>query len=292
MNSIDTGALAVAYDADGPDDAPPVLLLHGWPDDNSTWRGVAPVLAAAGLRVIAPNWRGCGATRFRDAAARRTGDSAVLALDAIALMDALGHERFAVAGHDWGSNVAEALAVGWPARVTRLAMLSSPPRLGGMSTSPFWHAQLQWYHWFMATRRGADAVRQDPVGFARVMWENWSPPGWFDEPTFARVARSFDHPDWAEVTLHSYRARWGEAAPDPDGAWLADRVAATPTLALPAIYVAGAADGVNPPATADAVPAKFTGPFELVRLPGIGHFPQREAPAELGALLATFFTGA
>ncbi len=292
MNSIDAGVLSIAYDEYGPSGAPAVLLLHGWPDDPSTWRDVGAELVRAGLRAIAPAWRGVGATRFRDAGSPRTGNSAVLALDAIALMDVLGIERFAVAGHDWGSNVAEALAVGWPERVARIAMLSSPPRLGGMRTPPFWHAQLQWYHWFMATKRGADAVRADPTGFARTMWENWSPPGWFTDATFADVATSFANPDWVDVTLHSYRSRWGEAEPDPSSAWLQEKVASTQTLPLPAIYIAGDADGVNPPATADNVPAKFTGPFELVRLAGVGHFPQREAQAQVASILAAFFSGA
>ncbi len=293
MNSSDAGPLTVAYDEYGAADALVVFLLHGWPDDPSTWSAVGPALArAAGVRVVAPAWRGVGATRFRDDAAPRTGNSAVLATDVVALADALGIEHFAVAGHDWGSNVAGSLAVGWPARVERIALLASPPMIGGMPRPPFWHAQRQWYHWFMATQRGADAVRTDPTGFAHVMWENWAPTGWFDEATFAGVARSFANPDWVDVTLHSYRARWGEAAPDPASAWLHERVAATKTLSLPAIYIAGDADGVNPPATADSVPEKFTGPFELIRLPGIGHFPQREAPEKVASIFATFFTGA
>lgn len=70
-------------------------------------------------------------------------------------MDALGIERFFVVGHDWGSNVAEGLAVGWPERVTRIAMLSTPSRLGGLATPPFDIARLYWYHWFQAAKCGA-----------------------------------------------------------------------------------------------------------------------------------------
>ena len=288
MNGVQAGPLEVGYEAWGPEDAPVVLLLHGWPDDPSTWAEVGPAIAAANRRVLAPAWRGVGPTRFLDPATPRTGDSARLALDTIALADALGLERFAAVGHDWGSAVAEALAVGWPGRVERLALLSSPPRLGGLPTPPFDQARNQWYHWFLATERGADAVRVDPRGFARIMWETWSPAGWFDEPTFEAVARSLASPDWAEVTLHSYRARWGEAEPDPAGAALTEKVAATKTLSLPAIYLAGDEDGVNPPSTAAGVPAKFTGPFALTRIPGVGHFPQREAPDAVAAILRAF----
>ena len=78
-------------------------------------------------------------------------------------------------------------------------MLSSPPRLGGLAIPPFWHARLQWYHWFQATERGAQAVREDGKGFARIMWETWSPKGWFEGDTFDPVAVTFENPDWVDI---------------------------------------------------------------------------------------------
>ena len=196
-----------------------------------------------------------------------------------------------VAGHDWGSNTAEALAVGWPKRVVRMAMLSTPPRLGGMPTPSFEQAQRQWYHWFQATGRGAEAVRADPKGFAHIMWVNWSPEGWFDEAEFAETAKAFENPDWVDVTLHSYRARWDEAKPDPRSRRLEAKVKATKTLALPTLYISGKVDGVNPPVTAKTVPEKFSGPFKHVQLPGVGHFPAREAPDVVAEHLIEHFTG-
>lgn len=291
MATVTTPDLHIAYDQHGPDNAPVVLLLHGWPDHSSTWDGVAPALAAAGRRVIVPTLRGFGETRFTSPDAPRTGDSSILAMDAIAMMDALGIARFAVTGHDWGSNIAEALAVGWPDRVERMALISTPPRLGGMPTPGFRQAARYWYHWFMATKRGADAVRADPHGFAHIMWENWAPAGWFDEATFNEVARAFDNPDWIDVTLHSYRARWENATPDPRSEWLATKIRATKTLSLPTLYIQGEADGVSPPNTQETIPPKFTGPFEFVWLPGVGHFPQREAPEKVAGLLVPFFAG-
>ena len=291
MPIIAAGDLLTDYAEHGATNEKVVLLLHGWPDDASTWDGVAPVLAAAGYRVVVPTLRGFGGTRFAGAAAPRTGNSGMLAIDAVALLDVLGIERCAVIGHDWGANIAEAMAVGWPDRVERLAMLSTPPRLGGMPTPPFWHAQLQWYHWFMATERGAQAVRDDRRGFARRHWENWAPSGWFEEATFEQVAAAWDNPDWVEVTLHSYRSRWDVAAPDPRSEWLEAKVRATKTLSLPAIYFQGELDGVNPPEASKQVPAKFTGPFDHVLVPGVGHFPQREAPTLVADRLVTFLRG-
>lgn len=286
-----TDTLDIVYRDQGPRDGKVVVLLHGWPDDASTWEYVTGRLNAAGLRTIVPTLRGFGATRFLDDAMPRTGNSAIHAMDVVALLDGLQIDRFMVAGHDWGSNIAEALAVGWPERVERLAMLSTPPRLGGMATPPFEQTQRQWYHWFMATARGAEAVRADRRGFAHLHWVNWSPPGWFDEATFARVARSFDNPDWVDVTLHSYRSRWDEAAPDPGSAWLEEKVKAAQTLSLPTLYLHGDADGVNPPSTAEDVPSKFAGPFAAVTLASVGHFPQRENPEAVVRHLLTLFTG-
>lgn len=291
MPEITVGDLIVSYADHGDPHAQPVLLIHGWPDDASTWDDVVPQLNAAGLRTIVPMLRGFGDTRFADDAAPRTGNSAILAMDMIGLMDALGVERFMVAGHDWGSNTAEALAVGWPDRVERLAMLATPSRLGGMPTPPFEQAQRQWYHWFMATARGAQSVRDDHKGFARIHWVNWSPPGWFDEATFERVAKSFENRDWVDVTLHSYRARWDEAEPDPRSQWLEDKVKATRTLSLPTLYFQGAVDGVNPPSASKDVPTKFTGPFAFVEMSGVGHFIQRENPGAVARHLIQLFTG-
>ena len=286
-----THDLDIAYQASGPEDGKPVLLIHGWPDDASTWDGVASALSDAGFRTIVPTLRGFGETRFIGDDTRRTGNSAILAMDMIELMDALGIERFMVAGHDWGSNTAEALAVGWPDRIERMVMLSTPPRLGGMPTPPFWHAQRQWYHWFMATGRGAKAIEDDRRGFAHLHWVNWAPEGWFDEATFDRVARSWDNPDWVAVTLHSYRARWGEAEPDARSVWLEDKVKATKTLSLSTIFIQGEDDGVNPPKVSEKVAEKFTGPFERLCLADVGHFPQREAPDRVIEILTDFFAG-
>ena len=291
MPKIQTKLLDIAYKDDGPQSAQVVLLLHGWPDDFTTWDAIIPTLNAAGLRTIAPSTRGFGETRFISPGSLRTGNTARLALDAIEMMDALGFEKFSIAGHDWGANMAEALAVGWPGRVERIAMLSTPPRLGGMPTSPFWHARLQWYHWFQATERGAQAVREDGKGFARIMWETWSPEGWFNEGIFDKVAISFENPDWLDVTLHSYRARWDEAEPDPTSKWLDDKIKATKTLALPTLYFQGELDGVNPPKVSQRVAEKFTGEFERVILPGVGHFPTREAPVDVATRLEKFFSG-
>ena len=135
-------------------------------------------------------------------------------------------------------------------------------------------------------------MRADPKGFARSMWRNWSPEGWFDEAQFARAAEAWDNPDWVDVTLHSYRARWDEAEPDPRSRDLEAAVKATASLPLPTLYLHGALDGVNPPSTAVGVAERFSGPFECVQLDGVGHFPTREAPDTVAEHLIRHFSNA
>ena len=291
MPTVQMTDLVLHFEQTNPQADQAVLLIHGWPDDASTWDGIVPALADIGYRVIVPTLRGFGESRFLDKTAPRTANPAVHAHDMIALLDALSVGTVSVVGHDWGSNIAEALAVGWPDRVERMALLATPPRLGGMPTPPFEQAQLYWYHWFMATDRGAQAVRADPHGFAHIHWQNWAPAGWFDESTFRKVAKSFDNPDWVDITLHSYRSRWENAAPDPRSEWLETQIKATSKLSLPTLFIKGDVDGVTTQDSFAKVPAKFSGPFEMVGLPGVGHFPQREAPGAVADLLAAFLAG-
>jgi pimeloyl-ACP methyl ester carboxylesterase len=290
MGMVRTKYLNVEVSASGAENDQPVLLLHGWPDDASTWDQVAPKLNDAGLRTIAPMHRGFGRTRFTAKSTRRTGNVGILALDAIDLMDTLKIDKFFVAGHDWGANIAETLAVGWPKRVSKIAMLSTPSRLGGLKTPPFNIARLYWYHWFQTTKRGADAVAKDHDGFARIMWETWSPPGWFDEEKFQKVAASFNGKDWEKITLHSYRSRWGEASIDPRSAKIEAKIKSTKKLKTPTMFFHGAEDGVTPPHMTENMTEKFVGPFERIVLDGVGHFPTREAPDRVAAGLIRHFS--
>lgn len=291
MPHVRTQDLDITFFETGAQHGKPVLLLHGWPDDATTWNGVAERLKDRNLRFVIPYLRGFGPTTFRSDSALRTANGGILAMDAIALMDGLGIERFSVVGHDWGSHIAECLAIGWPDRVERIAQLSSTPRMGGLRTPPFRQSQLYWYQWFMATKRGAEAIAKDPKGFARIQWENWAPHGWFDEATFGAVAKSFENLDWVAITLHSYRARWEEAEPDPRSLWLEKRVKETESLSLPAIFIQGKEDGVTPAVMSEAVHQKFSGPFQRILLQNVGHFPQREDPETVARELVVFLEG-
>src|SRR6476659_10106301 len=124
IKQIDAGVLNVGYAEAGPANGPPVLLLHGWPYDIHAFEEVAPILAAKGYRVIIPHLRGYGTTRFLSDATMRNGEQAALAVDAIALMDALKIRRAIVGGFDWGSRTAGIMAALWPERVKGLVAVS------------------------------------------------------------------------------------------------------------------------------------------------------------------------
>lgn len=217
MSSIRTRLLEIVYESHGSQDAPTVLLLHGWPDAVCGWAPVEQRLNAAGFRTIVPSLRGSKPTRFFSSDTPRTGSSVALAQDAIDLADGLHLNRFSVVGHDWGARTAYTMAALFPDRLTSIAALSLAYQPGGNFKVPgFEQSRRYWYQWFQCMDRGVEAIRQDPVGFARIQWDTWSPPGWFDESDFHRASQNFSHPDWLAVTLNCYRSRWLPGEPrDP-----------------------------------------------------------------------------
>jgi pimeloyl-ACP methyl ester carboxylesterase len=210
--------------------------------------------------------------------------------DALDFAGALGLDRFAVVGHDWGARVAYFLSAVTPQRIVRCAAISVGWEPGGLATPSFEQSKAFWYQWFMTTERGAAAVRARGREFARFQWETWSPPGWFDDATFDAVATSFENPDWAEVTLHSYRVRWQEAEPDPNYAELEGAYAAARSISVPTLMLQGGDDRCVLATGSAGKEANFSGGYSRHVLDGVGHFPTREAPHAVGAFLSDFFT--
>src|SRR6266850_8052012 len=124
LKQIDAGVLNVGYAEAGPSDGPGVILLHGWPYDIHSFVDVAPLLASAGYRVIVPYLRGHGTTRFLSSGTFRNGQQSVVALDIIALMDALKIEKAILAGYDWGARTACIIAALWPERCKAMVSVS------------------------------------------------------------------------------------------------------------------------------------------------------------------------
>ena len=288
---VSTPLLEVAYETGGPEHGPPVLLLHGWPDDVRTYDDVRPTLHAAGFRTFVPWLRGFGPTRFLSPSTPRSGQISAMAQDALDFADALRIDRFRIVGHDWGARIAYFLASLVPARVERMVTISLGWDPGPLMTPSLSQARNFWYQWFMATERGAEIVRTDGTAFARFQWTTWSPPGWFDEPDFAVTARSFQNPDWPAITLHSYRVRWGAAEPDPQYAEIERRQREIRTIDVPTLLIHGTDDRCVDASTSEGKERNFTAGYERRVIPGVGHFPARESPATVAEWTVEFLRG-
>src|SRR5258708_3346498 len=208
LKQIDAGLLNVGYAEAGPADGPAVILLHGWPYDIYSFVDVAPLLASAGFRVIVPYLRGYGTTRFLANDIFRNGQPSALAVDLIALMDALKIEKAILAGFDWGARTADIAAALWPERVKALISVSGyligSQQAGKMPLPP--KAELQWWNQFyFATERGRAGYEKYRHDFAKLIWQITSPKWNFDDATFDRSAASFGNPDHDGNGIHNYR---------------------------------------------------------------------------------------
>jgi pimeloyl-ACP methyl ester carboxylesterase len=286
---VDAGVLNIAYYEAGPADGPVVVLLHGFPYDIHSYVDVAPRLAAMGCRTIVPYLRGYGPTRFRAENTPRSGEQAAVGADLIALMDALSVKRAVFAGYDWGGRAACVAAALWPDRCAGLvsvnAYLIQDIAKAMVPAKPEREVPL-WYQYYFQVERGRAGLAVNRRGIARILWRQWSPNWDFDDATFERTAEAFDNPDYVEVVIHSYRHRFGLADGDPQYAGLQRRLATLPVIAVPAITLDGAADGVAPATDGTASAAKFTGRRAHHVIPGAGHnLPQEEPVAFAGAVM-------
>lgn len=279
---VTTEELHVAYEEHGPADGRPIVLFHGWPDDARTWDAIAPSLAAEGWRVLVPWLRGFGPTRFRDPSTPRTGQFTALASDARQFLDALGIERAVVVGHDWGARLSYVLAALWPERVERLVTIAVPYQNGIPSGAEMNYSQQHayWYHWFFASERGREALQGNRRELCRYLWRTWAPSWNFSDAELKATAASWDNPDWVDITLHSYRVRWGNAPQDPRFAELEARMRKNPRIPMPTVQLHGDEDGASlaDAATAEEQAKSFPGGFRREILPGVGHFVPRERP--------------
>jgi pimeloyl-ACP methyl ester carboxylesterase len=281
LKQIDAGLLNVGYAEAGPIDGPVAVLLHGWPYDIYSYVDVTPLLASAGYRVIVPYLRGYGTTRFLSGETVRNGQQSVVAIDIIALMDALKIEKATIGGFDWGARTANIIAALWPERCQAMVSVSGyligSQEAGKIPLPP--KAELSWwYQYYFATERGRlgyDKYRHD---FAKLIWQLASPKWEFDDATFDRSAASLDNPDQVSIAIHNYRWRLGLAEGEPKYNDLEERLAQAPVITVPTITLEGDANGAPHP-DASSYAKKFSGKYShRVIDGGIGHNLPQEAP--------------
>lgn len=283
LKQIDAGVLNVGYAETGPASGPVVILLHGWPYDIHTYVDVAPLLASRGYRVIVPHLRGYGTTHFRSGGALRNGQQSALAVDVIALMDALKIEKATIGGCDWGARTANIVAALWPERCKAIVSVSGY-LIGSRETNkkplpP--QAELSWwYQYYFATERGRLGYEDYRRDFANLIWRTASPKWAFDNATFSRSAAAFDNRDHVAIVIHNYRWRLGLADGEPMYDELERKLAARPPINVPAITLESDANGAPHPEPASYAKL-FVGRYEhRTVLGGIGHNLPQEAPRE------------
>lgn len=281
LNTIDAGSLEVAYVEYGSPQGWPCILGHGFPYDVQAYAQVGPRLADAGARVIVPYLRGFGPTKFRSADTLRSGEQAALGADLLALMDALGLDRAVLGGYDWGGRAACIVSALWPERAVALVSGNSYnvhniPQ--SWEPRPAVEEAALWYQYYFHSERGRRGLARNRRDIARQLWRMWSPLWQFDDATFERTASAFDHPDFVDVVVHSYRHRYGLVHGDPAFAHIETRLVGQPAIAVPTVTIDGDADGVNFGTAHHA--SKFVGPHEHRVFHGAGHNLPQEKPDE------------
>ncbi|WP_319407479.1 alpha/beta hydrolase [uncultured Desulfosarcina sp.] len=283
LKQIQAGVLEVAYFEDGPSTGTPVVLLHGFPYDVHAYDQVRPFLAFEGCRVITPYLRGYGPTRFLSADTPRSGQQAALAHDLLALLDALEIPSAVLVGYDWGGRAACIVAALWPDRVRALASV------GGYNIQDIPGAAIPqrpedeyryWYQYYFHTERGRTGLAKYRREFCRLLWRLWSPTWKFSDETFDRTVVSFDNPDFVDVVIHSYRHRYGLMPGDPSVEGTEQLLILQPAISVPSIAIDGGDDGVALSGGSARHHRFFTGKYERLVIPDVGHNPPQEAPRD------------
>jgi pimeloyl-ACP methyl ester carboxylesterase len=281
LKHVRAGVLDIGYVEFGPRHGQAVLLLHGWPYDIHSFEQVAPTLADAGYRVVVPYLRGYGTTRFLSDDARRNGQQAALAVDAIALMDALDMTSAIIGGFDWGARTANVVAALWPQRCK--AMVSVSGYLIGSqeaNRTPLPPAaELQWwYQYYFATARGRAGYQANRRDFAKLIWRTASPRWSFEDSAFDRSATAFENPDHVAVVVDNYRWRLGLTPGEASYDLIERQLAAFPSITVPAITLEGDANGAPHPEP-QTYENRFSGKYaHRLIAGGIGHNLPQEAP--------------
>ena len=272
----------------GPEDAPPVILLHGFPESHRTWRGVAPLLEDS-FRLIMPDQRGfAGSDRPLDVDEYETDK---LIGDIFALAEALGVERFALVGHDWGG------AIAWPAamrndpRLTKLAIVNAPHPLifqKSLIEDADQRAASQYINWFRVP--GAEKAIE-AMGFEAFFQKTF-----MSHVELASVSEEEKHQyiaEWSQPggmlpMLNWYRAT--KLIVPPPGATVAVPdflLRAFPRIHIPTLVVWGMKDPALLPLQLEGLEA-LVDDLTVVKLPDAGHFAPWEAPDQVASALRDF----
>ena len=272
----------------GPDDAPAVILLHGFPESHRTWREVAPRLEDR-FRLVMPDQRGfAGSDRPEDVHAYRTD---TLIDDIFALAETLGIESFALVGHDWGG------AIAWPAalrndpRLTKLAIVNAPHPVTfqkSLIENEDQRAASQYINWFrtLAAEKAIEAMGFD--AFFQKTFVSHVELTKIPEAEKQRYIADWSQPGGMLPMLNWYRATKlvvpppGITVPLPD--WL---LRAFPKIRVPTLVIWGMKDPALLPLQLDGLDDLVEN-LRIVKLPEAGHFAPWEAGEQVAEALRDF----
>ena len=272
----------------GPEDAPAVILLHGFPESHRTWREVAPRLEDK-FRLIMPDQRGFAGSDMPQDVSEYSADK--LIGDIFALADTLGLESFALVGHDWGG------AIAWPAalrndqRLTRLAIVNAPHPLifqKSLIEDADQRAASQYITWFRTpgADKAIEAMGLD-VFFDKTMGSH------VDLTKLPEAERQQYLADWSQPGALKAMLNWyrgsklvvpppGVTVPVPD--WV---LGAFPSIKVPTLVIWGMNDTALLPIQLDGLD-RLVDDLTVVRLPGVSHFAPWEAGEQVAAALRDF----
>lgn len=294
--TIDTGEAKIFARVGGREGAPPLVLLHGFPQTHVMWAKVAPKLAER-FRLVLPDLRGYGWSSVPEPEPDHAQMSKrALARDVVALMEELGHARFAVAGHDRGARVAYRLVLDHPGRVSRLALLDIVP------TSAMWARMdagfaMKAYHWLFLAQPAPMPERL--IGRGPAEWLEHTLASWtasrdlapFGKKAMAHYRTFFSVPERIAATCEDYRAGAGIDRALDEADLAGTRRIDVPTLVLWGTAGIPAGDSASDP---EATPLAAWKPFMAPAAPLVGkgiaggHFIAEEAPEATAAALLAF----
>ena len=287
---VQTPMLNIGYEEHGDASGFPIILLHGFPYDIRSFDGVIAPLVEAGHRVIVPYLRGYGPTSFLDPDAPRMAEQAAIGQDVVDLAAALGINRMALAGFDWG------LRAGCITSILHPEMVAGFVAMGGYSVqntvqkeqpAPAFREARMWYQWYFNTEQGRVGLEENRRGIIRYLWETWAPTWDYTDEAFNLSAPSFDNPDFVDIVLHSYRHRHMNAPGEDRFIEVELNLAEGPPVTVPSIVLRGADSGLGAPSQDPSADERnFTQLVARRIVSGAGHdLPVQRPDAVSAALL-------
>ena len=287
---VQTPMLNIGYEEHGDASGFPIILLHGFPYDIRSFDGVIAPLVEAGHRVIVPYLRGYGPTSFLDPDAPRMAEQAAIGQDVVDLAAALGINRMALAGVDWG------LRAGCITSILHPEMVAGFVAMGGYSVqntvqkeqpAPAFREARMWYQWYFNTEQGRVGLEENRRDIIRHLWETWAPTWDYTDEAFNLSAPSFDNPDFVDIVLHSYRHRHMNAPGEDRFIEVELNLAEGPPVTVPSIVLRGADSGLGAPSQDPSADERnFTQLVARRIVSGAGHdLPVQRPDAVSAALL-------